>query len=96
MVCAKLTDQCLWLTHVEDGAVKQALRSVYAGSIVSMKVDGEQVDFQRMATGKDGRPTDGFNPVGDNALIWRRRYVAGEHQSIDIDFAGSIDGRAAS
>ena len=91
MARAKLTDQCLWLAHIEDGDVKRALQSVHAGSVISMLVDGEQIDFQRMAVGKDGRPTSGFNPFGENVSIWRGRYIAGEHQNIEIDCAGSIN-----
>jgi hypothetical protein len=91
MASAKITDQCLWLAHIEEGDVKRALQSVHAGSLISMLVDGEPIDFQRMATGKDGRPTNGFNPVGENLSMWRDRYVAGIHQTIDIDFAGRIN-----
>jgi hypothetical protein len=85
---AKLTDQCLWLAHIEDGAVRQALSSLHSGSIISLVIDGEEIDFQRVARGKDGRATNGFNPIGRNAQAWRARYTAGHHQQIDIDFAG--------
>ena len=91
MVKAKLSDQCLWIAHVEDGSVRQALASLHPGATVSLLVDGEPIAFQRMATGKDGRPTSGFNPVGKGEAIWRTRYAAGQHQDIEIELAGKID-----
>ena len=89
MARAKLTDQCLWLAHIEEGNVKNALSSLHSGSVVALTVDGEHIDFQRMAKGKDGRLTHGFNPVGQNLQRWRARYNAGDHQTIEIDYAGN-------
>ncbi|ANY20841.1 hypothetical protein A6F68_02342 [Tsuneonella dongtanensis] len=91
MARAKLADQCLWLKHIEAGPLRNALGSIHPGGTISLLVDGIPVDFERMATGKDGRVTDGFNPVGSSAATWRARYVAGEHQDIELDFAGRID-----
>ena len=84
---AKLADQCLWLKHVEDGQLKDALASVHPGSVIRLLVDGQPIDFQRMATGKDGRITNGFNPVGERASEWRSRYSEGDHLDIVLDFA---------
>ena len=89
MANALLTDQCLWLKHIEPGPVRDALASLDAGSIIHLTLDGDVITFQRMATGVDGRETHGFNPVGDKAGIWRDRYTPGAHQSVVIDFAGS-------
>jgi hypothetical protein len=87
---AKLTDQCLWLKHIDDGPVKNALASLHPGSCLSLFVDGDRIDFERMATGKDGRVTDGFKPVGDGAKTWRNRYREGQHQVIELDFARDV------
>ena len=89
MAAALLTDQCLWLKHIEAGAVRDAMASLEPGSTINLALDGDVIAFQRMATGVDGRETAGFNPVGDNARIWRERYVPGTHQSVTIEFAGS-------
>ncbi len=91
MARAKLADQCLWLKHIERGQLRDALESIHPGSIISFLVDGEPLNFQRMATGKDGRLTNGFNPVGPNAATWRVRYTEGEHHEIQIDFARAVN-----
>ena len=91
MTLAKLTDQCLWLKHIEPGPVREALASIHPGSRIRFLADGEPIDFERMATGKDGRITHGFNPVGPGALIWRSRYREGEHQTIELNFAQTVD-----
>jgi hypothetical protein len=91
MIGAKLTDQCLWLKHIEPGPLREALASIHPGSCIRLIVDGTQIDFERMATGKDGRVTNGFNPIGPGAAFWRARYGEGEHQKIELSFAQSVD-----
>ncbi len=91
MARAKLADQCLWLKHIEAGPMRDAMESLHPGSVISLLVDGEPIDFQRMATGRDGRVTNGFNPVGPYASTWRARYVEGEQDEIEIDFARRIN-----
>lgn len=92
MVKAKITDQCLWIAHVEAGPLREALSSIHPDGVISLTVDGDEIAFQRMAMGRDGRQTNGFNPVGSNAGIWRSRYAEGHHIDIDLDFAGRING----
>ena len=92
MAKAKLTDQCLWIAHIEPGSLKEALSSVHPDGVISLNVDGDVIAFQRMATGRDGRQTNGFNPVGSNAGIWRSRYAEGIHIDIDLNFAGRVNG----
>lgn len=91
MARAKLADQCLWLKHIEPGPLRDAMESLHPGSTISLLVDGEPVDFQRMAIGKDGRVTNGFNPVGPYALTWRARYIEGEHHEIELHFARRLN-----
>jgi len=64
---------------------------LHPGAVISLLVDGEPIDFQRMATGKDGRVTNGFNPVGRYTSTWRARYVEGERNMINIDFACQLN-----
>jgi len=89
-VHAKITDQCLWLKHIEEGLLKAALESLHPGATIRLLVDGSPIDFQRMATGADGRITAGFNPVGPGAATWRKRYTAGAHEQIALDFARNV------
>ena len=91
MAHAKLADECLWLKHIEPGPLRDALESAHPGSIVSLIVDGQSLNFQRMAMGKDGRVTFGFKPVGVTAATWRARYTQGVHKEIQIEFARAVN-----
>ena len=91
MARARITDQCLWLAHIDDPTFKAALGSIHPEGVISLIVDGVCIDFRRMATGRDGRHTEGFVPIGKNAAEWKARYVPGEHREIEIEFAGTVD-----
>jgi hypothetical protein len=84
-------DECLWLKHVPESALKSALASIYPECCIELLVDGAEVTFERMRQGANPSPTTGFRPVGRNKEIWREAYLGAKGQAVEIEFAGKIN-----
>ncbi len=89
MPVVKVTDECLWLKHIEDCPLRDALASLVAGSQIRLTVNGSEVIFERMAIGKDGRETFGFKPVKPSNETWRALYMSGQETNVELQFAGA-------
>jgi hypothetical protein len=70
----EIRDHVLWFTNIRgDDALVDWLRSVPAGALVDLVVDGMQGGWRKMAEGAGGQPTPGLNPLTGKARAhWRR------------------------
>ncbi len=75
MADAFCTDVCLWVKDVGGQDLRVLLLSLEPGSRIWLSVDGEAIQFERMADGEDGRSTRGFKPIGETAVLWKNRYL---------------------
>lgn len=67
----EVRDHALWINHVRPaGPLTDMLKSIEPGADVSLKVNGQVGLWRKMATGRDGRPTHGFKPLGGAQAAW--------------------------
>jgi hypothetical protein len=65
-------DDAIWLKHIHaDANALALLRQVPAGTPLKLEIEGVVGDWERMADGKDGRPTLGLKPVGKTLSFWK-------------------------
>jgi hypothetical protein len=65
-------DDAIWLKNVNaDADMLALLTQLPAGTRLKLEVEGVRGDWERMADGKDGRPTFGFKPVGETQRFWK-------------------------
>ena len=74
-------DDAIWLKNVNaDGNTEALLRQLPGGTRLKLEVEGVRGDWERMADGKDGRPTFGLKPVGKTVEFWKSmKPRRGEH-----------------
>jgi hypothetical protein len=79
-------DDAIWLKNVNaDSNTIAILRQIPAGTKLKLEVEGVRGDWQRMADGKDGRPTLGLKPVGKTLEFWKSmKPRRGEHLEFKI------------
>lgn len=78
-------DVCLWVKDVGCRQTRVTLLSLEPGSRIWISVEGEPIQFERMADGSDGRSTRGFRPVGLTADRWLRRYRESRGELVEIE-----------
>jgi hypothetical protein len=72
MATFKHNDDVIWLKHVSaDQNTLSLLRQLPARTKLHLEVEGVRGEWERMADGKDGRPTMGLKPVGKTQLFWK-------------------------
>jgi hypothetical protein len=65
-------DDSIWLkTVTADPATETFLRELPAGSRIRLTIEGTAGDWEKMADGRDGRPTLGLKPVGRTREYWK-------------------------
>ncbi len=65
-------DDAIWLKNVNaDPQTKALLSQLAAGTRLKIEIEGVKGDWERMANGRDGRPTYGLKPVGETLLYWK-------------------------
>jgi hypothetical protein len=69
----RINDDAIWLKHIEgDAGLGNRIRSMRAGDLVDLEVNGIVGRWQRMRDGRDGRPTFGIRPVAEMREVWTR------------------------
>jgi hypothetical protein len=65
-------DDAIWLNHINaDANTIAMLKQIPAGTRLKIEVEGVRGDWERMADGRDGRPTLGLKPVGKTFEFWK-------------------------
>ncbi|HMN86556.1 MAG TPA: hypothetical protein PKA74_11275 [Bauldia sp.] len=66
-------DDAIWARNVEgDPALSARIRALAPGEVIDLEVDGIVGRWERMRTGRDGRPTLGIKPIGEMRRVWAR------------------------
>lgn len=67
----EIRDDSLWIKHVNiDEDALALLGYMPENTKITFEINGTEVEFAKMADGKDGRPTPGYKPVGENKKVW--------------------------
>lgn len=73
MATVTITDNSIWLKHIEgDPKLTKRLRELAEEEVIDLEVGGVVGRWQRMRTGKDGRPTPGIKPIEGMQQVWAR------------------------
>lgn len=65
-------DDVIWFKNVHaDSDTIALLRHLPASTRLKLEIDGHRGDWERMADGRDGRPTYGLRPVGKTVEFWK-------------------------
>jgi hypothetical protein len=65
-------DDAIWLKHVDaQPDLSALLYQLRAGTRIRLEIDGVAGDWEKMAEGKDKRPTQGLKPVGQTRDFWK-------------------------
>ncbi len=79
-------DDAIWLKNVNaDPQTAALLAQLAGGARLKIEIEGVRGDWERMADGKDGRPTYGLKPVGETLRFWKvMKNRRGEYLSFKI------------
>jgi hypothetical protein len=73
MAFITINDDAIWARNVDgDPALGDRIRSLAPGEVIDLEVAGIVGKWERMRTGRDGRPTYGVKPIGDMRAVWAR------------------------
>jgi hypothetical protein len=65
-------DDAIWLkTVTADQATVTYLRELPPGGRIRLAIEGTAGDWEKMADGRDGRPTFGLKPIGRTREYWK-------------------------
>jgi hypothetical protein len=65
-------DDAIWLkTVTADQATVSYLRELPPGGRIRLAIEGTPGDWEKMADGRDGRPTFGLKPIGRTREYWK-------------------------
>jgi hypothetical protein len=71
-------DDSIWVRNIEgDAALRERIKAMAPGQVIDLEVDGIVGRWERMRTGKDGRPTLGIKPIAEMRSVWARLRLHG-------------------
>ena len=73
MAYVEIRDDTMWVKQIEGGrALKERIGTLVPGEVIELEVDGIVGRWEKMRSGKDGRPTMGIKPIGPMKEIWKQ------------------------
>ncbi len=71
MSLVEVRDHSLWAKHIHgNDPLKTEITELSAGCLIELEIDGFRGTWEKMADGKDGRPTPGIKPLGLARKRW--------------------------
>lgn len=69
-------DDAIWLKHVDaEPDLSALLYQLRAGTRLRLEIEGVAGEWEKMAEGRDRRPTQGLKPVGSTREFWKSMRV---------------------
>jgi hypothetical protein len=87
-----IRDEVIWVKHLPDKALGDQISTMKEGTTVELEIDGVRGTWERMRTGRDGRPTLGIKPVGAMRDVWKHWRQNRNHQTVSVKPVSSVDG----
>ena len=85
MAKVRISDDAIWLKHIEgDPRLEDRIRSMSAGDLLDLEVNGIVGRWQRMRDGTDGRPTYGLRPIAEMRNVWARFRKEATGRIVDV------------
>jgi hypothetical protein len=79
MAHARIRDDSIWAKHIEGAPeLRDRILALRPGEAIDLEVDGIVGRWERMRTGKDGRPTNGIKPIAEMRRVWANLRKQGE------------------
>ena len=87
MASTVVNDRVVWAKNV-SGAPKLVDRilKMQEKETIALVIDGIPGIWEKMANGRDGRPTPGIKPVGTMKPVWGRLFDESRGVEVTIDF----------
>ena len=68
----EIRDDAVWVKQIDgDPALRERILSLKPQETIDLEVDGVVGKWEKMKTGKDGRPTNGIRPIGSMKDVWK-------------------------
>ncbi len=80
----EITDVAIWFKHVHAEDLLAKLQSLAPEGEILLSVDRAVGRWQRMKTGRDGRPTYGIRPVGPMKEVWNGWFKSRKGERVEI------------
>jgi hypothetical protein len=80
----EITDVAIWFKHVHAKDLLTKLQSLEPQEEILLSVDRVVGRWQRMKTGKDGRPVYAIRPVGPMKAVWSDWYKSRKGDRVDV------------
>jgi hypothetical protein len=89
MAKIEIRDVVIWTKHLRnDDGLQKLLENLPEGHEVTLKIDGRVSHWEKMRTGKDGRPTNGLKPIGKlTSTWWREQFATRAGEFVDVSLA---------
>jgi hypothetical protein len=69
----KVRDDVIWASHIEgDAELQERVMQLRERAVIELEVDGIVGRWQKLKTGRDGRPTNAIKPVGPMREVWKQ------------------------
>ncbi len=82
----EVKDNVIWLKHLHgDAGLASFLAELNVGEVKALRVDGFEGFWEKMADGKDGRPTPGIKPIGKARDHWNQLFVNKRGDVVEIE-----------
>ena len=73
MSLVEVRDHVIWAKHIHgNNPLKTDITELKAGCSIKLEIDGFLGTWEKMADGKDGRPTFGIKPREDARTHWHK------------------------
>ncbi len=80
----EITDVAIWFKHVHAADLLAKLESLAPEDEILLSVDRVVGRWQRMKTGKDGRPVHAIRPVGPMKEVWNAWYKSRKGERVEV------------
>jgi hypothetical protein len=68
-----IVDDAIWVKRIDGSPeLQKRIAALKPGEVIDLEVDGIVGRWERMRTGKDGRPTRAIKPISEMREVWAR------------------------
>jgi hypothetical protein len=73
MAYVEISDDSIWAKQIDGSKVlKDCILALAPGEVIELEVDGIVGRWEKMRSGRDGRPTTGIKPIGPMKEVWKQ------------------------
>ena len=80
----EVTDVAIWFKHVHAQKLLSRLNALDPEDEILLSIDHVVGRWQRMKTGKDGRPVQAIKPVGPMKVVWMEWFRTRKGEKVEM------------